>query len=104
MLAVEQYIGFLTVMIGLVELLSVFSDDFKAKTMQVAIGLGIFRWCIVLCKLIEVMVLVLADLLIFALVVFIAAPFVRVAPNVQQVLEMMGNLFGVWLGIIGFSS
>ncbi|MGL6269561.1 MAG: hypothetical protein ACRC2O_16625, partial [Chitinophagaceae bacterium] len=62
-LAVEQYIEFLPVLIGLVELISVFTEDFKAKTMQVAIGIGSPRYRIVLSKLIEMMLLVLVDLM-----------------------------------------
>lgn len=104
MSAVEQYVGFLMVMIGLVELVSIFADDFKAKTMQVAIGLGIPRWRVILCKLIEVMVLVLADLVVFALVAFIAAPCVRVAPSGSRMMEIIGKLFGVWLGTTAFAS
>lgn len=103
-LTLEQYFGMLTVMLGVVELISVFSEDFKAKTMQVAIGIGIPRWRIVLSKFIELMVLVFVDLVVIALVALIAAPILQVAPNGEQVMEILGNLFSVWLGIIAYGT
>ena len=54
---------------GLFELLVVFSEDFKVKTMQVAIGLGITRTQVVLCKLLEVMFLVVIDCIMLVLIV-----------------------------------
>ena len=46
----ESFIGGMPLMIGTIELIAVFSDDFKAKTMQVAIGIGIPRYKVVLSK------------------------------------------------------
>lgn len=57
----------LTFVLGTVEFLTIFAADFKAKTMQIAIGLGISRPNVVLAKLIEYAVLVLTDAVILAL-------------------------------------
>lgn len=49
--------------IGLFEMIAVFSEDFKVKTMQIAIGLGMTRTQVVLCKLFEVLALLVLDCL-----------------------------------------
>ena len=54
-------LDWLVVIIGLFEMIAVFSEDFKVKTMQVAIGLGVSRSKVVLCKLIEVAILLVLD-------------------------------------------
>lgn len=46
---------------GLVEIVGVFADDFRAKTMQVAIGLGVSRPLVVLAKALEYALLALLD-------------------------------------------
>lgn len=51
---------------GMVEIMSVFSDDFRAKTMQVAIGLGVSRRHVVLAKTIEYALLNLVDMLVLS--------------------------------------
>lgn len=55
--------------IGLFEMIAVFSEDFKVKTMQVAIGMGITRMQVILCKLMEVMFLVVLDCIVLTLIV-----------------------------------
>lgn len=47
--------------LGIVEIQSVFADDFRAKTMQIAIGLGVSRPKVVLVKLIDFAVLSTVD-------------------------------------------
>lgn len=56
--------------LGVVEIQNVFADDFHAKTMQIAIGLGISRPKVVLVKLIDFAVLSLVDSLVM-MVLFI---------------------------------
>lgn len=52
---------------GILEMISVFADDFRAKTMQIAIGGGVSRPCVVLAKLLEFVALALGDLVFLAL-------------------------------------
>ena len=59
----------LLTLFGLFEMIAVFSEDFKVKTMQVAIGLGISRTQVIFCKLLEVMFLVVLDCIAVALIV-----------------------------------
>ena len=51
--------------LGLFDILAVFSEDFKAKTMQVAIGRGVSRTQVVLTKLLDVAMVLLTDLVLF---------------------------------------
>lgn len=60
----------LPVFVGLFELIAVFSEDFKVKTMQVAIGRGISRNKVVLCKLSEVIFMLVLDSIVFLLLTF----------------------------------
>ena len=52
------------VFLGMVEIMAVFADDFRAKTMQIAIGIGISRPKVVLAKLIDYAVLSVMDSLV----------------------------------------
>lgn len=51
-----QIITWTAPVLGMIELIFVYGDDFKAKTMQIGIGHGIKRRHIVLAKLIEYMI------------------------------------------------
>lgn len=59
--------------LGVIEIKSIFVDDFHAKTMQIAIGLGMSRPKVVLVKLIDFAVLALTDALVFMLLFIIGA-------------------------------
>lgn len=54
--------------IGLVDVITSFSNDFKAKTMQVAIGRGVSRLQVLICKLIQIALVVLTDMLLLCAV------------------------------------
>jgi len=101
-LYVEQYIAVLTTGLGLVELITVYADDFKAKTMQVAIGIGIPRRVVVLCKVIEAAVLTLIDLLLFALVAFAAGAVLHAGLETDQITEILISLLKVWLSVVSY--
>lgn len=51
----------IAVFIGLFEMIGIFSEDFKVKTMQIAIGMGVSRNKVVLCKLFEVFTMLVVD-------------------------------------------
>ena len=63
-----------TIFVGLFEMIAVFSEDFKVKTMQVAIGLGVSRNKIVICKLVEVAILLVLDCIVLTLLTVGMAP------------------------------
>ncbi|MGX7107934.1 hypothetical protein [Facklamia miroungae] len=55
---IESLNGWFPLFCGLVLFLAVYYDDFKAKTMQIAIGFGISRNKVVLSKIISIFILV----------------------------------------------
>src|SRR3712207_8167642 len=52
-----QLAGFFPLIVGIAIFLSIYGDDLKAKSMQVAIGRGMSRNGVVITKLIEVILL-----------------------------------------------
>ena len=85
----QTYIEFLPILLGLVEMIAVFADDFRAKTMQVAIGLGISRAKVVFCKLIEAAVLVAIDLAVLAAIVLGASSYLKAGLSPSQTNELL---------------
>lgn len=66
-----KIVPYISAVFGLAELISVYSDDFKAKTMQVAIGSGIGRPQVILAKWLETGILCLCDYLFFIVLIFV---------------------------------
>ena len=64
-----ELLDWMFVFIGLFEMIAVFSEDFKVKTMQVAIGLGVTRTKVIFCKLLEVLYLIVLDCIVLTLIV-----------------------------------
>ena len=101
-----SYVNFFFGVIGLAELIFVYADDLKAKTMQVAIGTGISRNRVILAKWAEIAVLMLIDTLVMALLIIAAAATNGVgftADVAGQFLILL--LFGVIkvVGSVGFT-
>ncbi|HEL0567314.1 TPA: hypothetical protein TUT10_001874 [Streptococcus equi subsp. zooepidemicus] len=63
-----QLAGFFPLIVGISIFLSIYGDDLKAKSMQVAIGRGMSRNGVVITKLIEVMLLTAITSLVVAIV------------------------------------
>ncbi|MDO4530430.1 MAG: hypothetical protein Q4C06_00480 [Bacillota bacterium] len=101
---IQQYIGMVPVALGLIELIAVFSDDFKAKTMQVAIGLGISRTKVVLCKLIEMIVLAVVDAIIFAVLALGAAFILDAGLNPEQIREFGASISMMAISCVAYTS
>ena len=102
----SSYVNFFFGAIGLLEFLFVYGDDFKAKTMQVAIGTGVSRRRVILTKWAEVAILMLVDTAVMALVIAVAAA----TNSVSFSADIIGQffillLFGVIkvIGSVGFS-
>lgn len=62
-------LDWMPIFFGLFELIAVFSEDFKVKTMQVAIGLGISRLQVIVCKLLEMVILIVLDCIVLLLLI-----------------------------------
>lgn len=101
---VQQYILILPILLGLVEMIAVYADDFRAKTMQVAIGLGISRAKVVLCKLIEAAVLTVVDLVVLAAIMLGVASYLKAGLSPTQSKELLITLTMAGVSIISYIS
>ena len=101
-----KYVSFFMLLFGLVEFIFVFNDDFKAKTMQVAIGTGISRKRVVIGKWAEVTLLCVLDFLV-AVVLIIVCCNVRGAlfsgePAGDVLILMLFSLLNI-VGSVGLA-
>lgn len=78
---------------GLFEMIAVFSEDFKVKTMQVAIGLGVSREKVVLCKLAEAAILLILDSLMFVVITLMSGAVLGVSIPLSIMKDLFNLLF-----------
>lgn len=57
----KQILTYMPVPLGVIELLAIFSDDFKAKSMQIAIGCGLGRNRVIVAKWLQMVIFSLID-------------------------------------------
>ncbi len=100
---VQSFCSFLPPILGLIELICVYSDDFRAKTMQVAIGIGIPRRKVVMAKYIETAVLTFADLLIFVVLCVVLNAISGIVLRSDLVMEMFGEFLFGWFAVLGYT-
>lgn len=79
---------------GIVEFISVFSDDFRAKTMQVAIGMGMKRRHVILTKWLDCMFLIISDMLLVCIVGLLTGAATGVRVNGEQLVDLLINVLG----------
>lgn len=82
---ITNYLSYFPLLIGILIFLSVYADDFKCKSMQVAIGYGFSRTKIIVSKLIECALLLLGIGVITALIV-------NIVPVLLEIGDMSGDL------------
>lgn len=102
---IQMYLQyFIPFILGVIEIGAVYGDDFRAKTMQVAIGTGISRPMVVLAKLVELAVMTLFDLVGFCAITFASAGILQAGLTAEHVGDML--LFHVitLLRIVCFAS
>lgn len=90
-------IGFI---IGMIEFLTIFAADFKAKTMQIAIGIGVSRPKVVLAKLIEYTVLALYNSILFALLIIIGGICCGIPLLGDQLFMLIVSAVGCAIGMV----
>lgn len=90
--------------LGMCDILAVFSQDFKAKTIQIAIGRGITRPQVVAVKLIDVALLTFTDLALLTALTT-ALSFIVGTPLAGPLLaqHLITNL-GLWLEWVGYTA
>ncbi len=85
-------------LVGIPIFLAVFSDDFKSKAMQTAIGFGISRPALIICRVIEMVWLIIQTGIVFSIVSVITG--VALGASTSVLLSMIGNLWYESLKII----
>ena len=83
-------------LIALIDFVQTYSFDFRAKTIQVALGIGISRFQVILSKLVQLALVLFTDLLVNLTVLGILSGIMGVFLNFDQ----MGYLFFNGLGNI----
>lgn len=86
--------------IGLLDLGAIYSDDFKAKTLQVAIGSGVSRVQVIIIKFIETAIVAFFELLIQILVTIVMANVLRAGLTSVQYGDLVVLLFIAWINIL----
>lgn len=100
----KGFLSFFPFIIGLELFLSVYYDDFKSKSMQIAIGCGMPRYKVVLSKFIESVIL-LASQAVCVLAVALAVPAVMgISLNNSQAAELVSGVFTEMLRAVGYVS
>jgi|GEM_PF-882517 len=102
--AINTGTALLSVFIGLITLMAVFAEDFKAKTMQVAIGRGISRPKVIASKLITAALISLTDILAFSILTGIFSIVTGAPLNAMQAATLAIKYLCIWLDCVGYMS
>lgn len=100
------FTGMGSLMLGVGALINVFGDDFKCKTMQVAIGIGVTRLQVVVSKLIQCAMILVTDLLVTCAVLGVLTLVTGVSLAPHQYFQIFADcvyilLFAVcWASVI----
>lgn len=96
--SIHTYLTVAAVICGIGELSAVFTDDFRAKTMQIAIGNGVSRRHVVLAKLLEMVILFFLDLLVLtALMILSGIVFMGLSFTAHPIQQMLVNVLSATL-------
>lgn len=93
----DLFLGFYPLVVGIPIFLSIYSDDFKSKAMQIAIGYGIDRNKIILTKAIETVILAVISGVLLGVFVIVVPKILGITLTHEQFLELT---FGAGIGII----
>ena len=104
---VSKMIGFMSffpLVVGLLTFLSVYADDFKCRSMQIAIGYGMPRGRIIFAKLLESAVLLLATAAGMAVLLAAAPLLLGLAPTSQQLSSLVLTAGAELLRALGYGA
>lgn len=104
MIAYEHYVvGFIPLVFGLVEMAAIYADDFRAKTMQAAIGRGMSRIKVVLCKLADMAILMFLDVAFFGVILLASGAIWKMGMGVLAG-ELLLSLLSAWFKTVAYTS
>lgn len=101
---ITSFLDFFPLIIGLFVFMSVYADDFKCKSMQVAIGYGMPRERFVLEKLLESALLVLGVTAVMGVLVSAAPVMLGLAPNARHLQRLVFSLAVEMLRAVGYTA
>lgn len=99
-----SFLSFFPLIIGVFVFMSVYADDFKCRSMQVAIGYGMPRSRIILVKLLESALLLLGTAVIMGILVLCTPVVLGMAPNTQQLMSLALTVAAEMFRALGYLS
>ncbi len=99
-----SFMSFFPMMVGLLTFLSVYADDFKCRSMQIAIGYGIPRGRIIFAKLLESAVLLLATAAGMAVLLTATPLLLHLAPTSEQMASLVLTAGAELLRALGYGA
>lgn len=101
---ITSFLSFFPLVVGLFIFMAVYADDFKCKSMQVAIGYGIPRGRIIMGKLLESTILLLWTAAIMSVFVIVTPIILGLAPNAQHLETLLVTILAEILRALGYIS
>lgn len=99
-----SFLSFFPLAAGLFVFMAVYADDFKCRSMQVAIGYGISRQRIVLGKLVESMLLLLCAAAIMGVFVMVTPGVLGLEPNARNLAVLVFTILAEMLRALGYAA
>ena len=97
-----SFMGYFPLVVGLLTFLSVYVDDFKCRSMQIAIGYGIPRGRIIFAKLLESITLLLTTAAAMAVLLIAAPLLLGLTPTSQQMASLVLTTAAEFLRALGY--
>ena len=99
-----SFMSYFPLVVGLLAFLSVYADDFKCRSMQIAIGYGMPRGRIIFAKLLESAVLLLTASVVMAVLLIAAPLLLGLAPTSQQMVSLVLTAGAELLRALGYGA
>lgn len=101
---ITSFLSFFPLIVGLFIFMSVYADDFKSKSMQVAIGYGIDRKKVVLSKLLESTFILMGIGLISTVMILLVPSAIGIGLNSEQRIPLVLTIASELLRTLGYIS
>lgn len=96
------FLNFFPLFVGLIVFLSVYYDDFKSKSMQIAIGYGMPRYKVVLSKVVESTLLLFVTVFFVGIIILLVPAALGIALSGTQAVELIASIIAEALRAIGY--
>ena len=102
---IESLVSFIPVLYGTLEMIFVFGDDFKGKTSQIAIGLGVSRLKVILSKWLVFTLTCFFDLVVFSLAMWLGSNLMYQSKIPAGLLpELFAHVLIATIGVAAYSA